>query len=408
VLITAKPAGGNWSSTATWDSGTLPTAADDVRLAATSGNVTIDVNSVCRSLDCTGYTGTLTHASAVTLSIGDGAGGALTFFAGMTYTPQAGSSSFSFVSTSDNGGAGWPLTFAGKALGSLSFNGAGGRWKLQDTPTSTFTGSGATTHSSITLTSGTLDLNGKGFTTGSFNGSGGTTRALIVGAPCTASVVYNGALPWTIANATNFTSPDLNNLTVALTNAAAQTFAGGGLSYGGLSRTVSGANGLTITGSNTFTTLDLESTVAQPVTLPAGGIQTAASLTLAGATGQVLSLVSSAPGTSTTILVKDGGPVLSNYSLSADVKLAGWIDAPTATQTRAAAAPTAKITSLPPAATSTRTAAAPSIDIVWPPVMTPLPARASFDMLPPVRAKGTSRADADVSPSRATATLEPR
>jgi hypothetical protein len=54
----------------------VSTAAVDVRLGPGSGNVTINAAAACRSLDCTGYTGTLTHNSSVTLSIGDGTAGA--------------------------------------------------------------------------------------------------------------------------------------------------------------------------------------------------------------------------------------------------------------------------------------------------------------------------------------------
>ena len=87
----AKTAGGNWSAAGTWsatssagvDSVGPPAATDDVILDAGSGNVTIDATSVGKSLTCTGYTGTLTHNSGITLTIS----GSVTMVAGMTYTP---------------------------------------------------------------------------------------------------------------------------------------------------------------------------------------------------------------------------------------------------------------------------------------------------------------------------------
>jgi hypothetical protein len=81
----------NWSATGSGggDNAGVPTDADDVYLDATSGNLTIDVAGVCRSINCTGYTGTITH-NALTLTIGDGTAGAgniaLKFVPGMTYT----------------------------------------------------------------------------------------------------------------------------------------------------------------------------------------------------------------------------------------------------------------------------------------------------------------------------------
>ena len=92
ATITAAAGGGNWSATGTWVGGVVPTAADDVVLASTSGNVTIDVNSVCRSLDCQAsgnYAGTLTFSGVNYLTIGDATAGAgnraLRLSSAMTY-----------------------------------------------------------------------------------------------------------------------------------------------------------------------------------------------------------------------------------------------------------------------------------------------------------------------------------
>lgn len=129
----ARAVGGNWTTDATWSttSGgaadtTKPTAADDAVIDAASGNVTIDSGAVCRSLDCNGYTGTLTHNSSVTLSIGDATAGAgnraLRFSAGMTYTISASSCALSFVSTSATQQT---VDVGGKVTGNMQW-GAGG------------------------------------------------------------------------------------------------------------------------------------------------------------------------------------------------------------------------------------------------------------------------------------------
>lgn len=120
ATITAAAGDGNWSSAATWVGGVVPTAADDVRLASTSGNVTIDAAVSCRSLDCTGYTGTLTH-SAVTLTIGDATAGAgniaLKLVSGMTYTLANGATSaITFASTA---AATQTIDLGGKTVGNI-------------------------------------------------------------------------------------------------------------------------------------------------------------------------------------------------------------------------------------------------------------------------------------------------
>jgi len=83
-----------------------PGAGDDVFFDAGSGvvNCTISANAFCRSLNCSNFTGTLTHTNGVTLAIGDGTAGtsniALKFVSGMTYSPNATGSIIDFVSTS--------------------------------------------------------------------------------------------------------------------------------------------------------------------------------------------------------------------------------------------------------------------------------------------------------------------
>lgn len=175
ATITAAAAGGAWQTNATWVGGVRPTAADDVLLTATSGNVTIDSGAVCRSLTCTGYTGTLTHTAAVTLTIGDGTAGlsnvALLLVAGMTYTlGNAATSAISFVSTSATQQT---VTTGGKVLGNLTFSGAGGSWQHADACAAT----GAT----ISHLAGTLNTNSQSISCVNFLSGGATTRTLTLG-----------------------------------------------------------------------------------------------------------------------------------------------------------------------------------------------------------------------------------
>lgn len=123
----AAAGGGNWTTGATWVGGVAPTAADDAQLTVASGNITIDAGSVARSLDCTGYVGTLTHTAAVTLTLGDATAGlsniAIKLVAGMTYTlGNVATSAITFASTSATQQT---VDFGGKTHGNITFGTSG-------------------------------------------------------------------------------------------------------------------------------------------------------------------------------------------------------------------------------------------------------------------------------------------
>ena len=112
----ARAVGGNWNTDATWSttSGggadtTKPTASDDVFIQATSGNVTIDAASAAKSVDCTGYTGTLTH-NAFTLTVS----GSVTLVSGMTYTLANSATSAIIMNATGT------ITTGGKTLGNFT------------------------------------------------------------------------------------------------------------------------------------------------------------------------------------------------------------------------------------------------------------------------------------------------
>lgn len=305
-------ASGNWSSTGTWsatDGGasgaSVPGTGDDVFLTATSGaiTVTLDANSLCRSLDCTGFPagGTLAHTSPFNLSIGDGSGGKLVFSAAMTYTPQEASSRIVFQSTSNNGGAGWPITFAGKAVNNLQFNGAGGKWVLQDDVDC----------DSFQLSAGTLDTNGKAVschgTDGQFFISGSTTRSLTLGTS-TITVSQTG---WVATTTTNLTFSGASSTIIC--NGSNQTFAGGGLTYGTVRLTGTGT--AIVTGANTFSILERSNAAAVTLRLPSSTTQTVTTLRMNGRSGFPVSLTASTAGTAATISVAAGTVTAENASI---------------------------------------------------------------------------------------------
>lgn len=205
ATITAAAGGGNWSATGTWVGSVVPTAADDVVLNGISGSVTIDAASVCRSLNCTGYTGTLTH-NAFNLAIGDattgGGGIALKLVAGMTYTlANVTTSAIVFASTSATQQT---VDFGGKTHGNITFSGATGNWAItsamnQDA-TASVTQSGGTVRYD-----GATDNAGLSHSIGVIQSSSSTAKTFTFGASTTTLKRSTAATVVNIPNGANNT-----------------------------------------------------------------------------------------------------------------------------------------------------------------------------------------------------------
>lgn len=175
ATITGSVAGGAWNTGGAWVGGVQPGTGDDVLFTASTGNISIPTATtvVCRSLNCTGYTGTLTFAStSANLNIGDATAGltsvALTFVAGMTLT-LTGIGGITFVSTSATVQT---ITTGGKTMPTTSWNGAAGSWQLADNFTSS---------AQLILTQGTLDTNSKTINCTFMTATGTVTRTLTMG-----------------------------------------------------------------------------------------------------------------------------------------------------------------------------------------------------------------------------------
>jgi len=170
----------NWSTAGNWTDG-VPTADDDVVFPASTGwAVTIDAAAVCRSLNATSYDTTMTHAAAVTLTIGDGTAGAgdvaLAFGSGMTYTlGNSTTSAIAFISTSATVQT---INFNSHKTGNVSFNAASnGSWQL----TGTWGDSSATATQVLTLTKGALDIDDETVHVGRFTSDNSNVRSLDMG-----------------------------------------------------------------------------------------------------------------------------------------------------------------------------------------------------------------------------------
>lgn len=178
---------GTWdnASTAIWATTTggasgaaAPTAADDVFMDANSSafTCTLAATAVCRSLNCTSFTGTVTHPTAVTLTIGDATAGAsnvaFKLVSGMTYTIADITSALNFVTSNTTQQT---IDFGGKTIGNVSFNGLANTasWLLS----SALTATGAV----FTLGRGILNSNGFAVSAASVVASSGSVKTLTFG-----------------------------------------------------------------------------------------------------------------------------------------------------------------------------------------------------------------------------------
>lgn len=299
--------GGNWSTNA-WTS-RVPLLQDDVVISSAflaSQTVTADMPRLGRSIDWTGTTGNPTLSFTISNSIY----GSLTLAAGMTTT---GSQSNGFFGRSS-----FIIKTNGVSLSSRwTFIGIGGTYTLQDDFTCTDTGGAG-----MVLAAGTFAGNGHNVTANAWTlQSTSITRVLNMGSGTWTLTSGSSITVWNAAAATGLTINAGTSIILITGTTGAKTFAGNGFTYGTLQHTPTGNSGFAITGNNTFAVLDLECTTTRTVTLPAGGTQmVTTSFTRQGASGQLLSFVSSSPGTVTTIVLLPGATETSSFNtLSADV-----------------------------------------------------------------------------------------
>lgn len=316
-----------WSDTASWattDGGTsgasVPVSTDDVFLTASSpGNLTIDIAASCQSLTCTGFTHTLTHNAAITLSVGSSTAGAanvaLLLVAGMTYT--LGSTSTSVISFVSTNATQQTVTTGGQTMGSLTFNGVGGSWQLQDSLNGT-----NVTACALTLTNGSLDTNGVTITNyGILSSSNSNTRSLTLGAS-SITLAGNGNSGIQCGTSTNMT---LNAGTSSITMNTSNSGTAFGTNLSWWNVTVNYGNGSgTISGSgSSFNNLTLEG--GNQARLPIGADFTVngtlSIISVAGNSTNVPICFSSTAGTQRTFTVSSA-PTISNCVLQ-DIVISG-------------------------------------------------------------------------------------
>lgn len=260
----------NWSATSGGaNNASVPTAADDVFFDAASGAgpCAIATTSNCRSVNCTGFTGTITQGAS-NWNIGDGTAGAgniaLKFVPGMTFSGNTSGAIINLLSTSATTQT---IDTSGFTTRNLVVNGAGSSYQLS----SDWIG----TSGSFTLTAGTFDANGFNVTALTFASSNTNVRTLTMGSG-TWTITGNNTTVWTHSTNTNLTlnagtstldftySGSVGTRTIAMAATSRVNdvkISGGSDAINLADASINGLNTTGYTGSATFTTIDFRGSI---------------------------------------------------------------------------------------------------------------------------------------------------
>ena len=242
----------------------------DLNVYVTTGSYSLTFSGInfIGNLDFTGFTGTCTFPSFLTLS------GNLTLNTGMTV-----SSTTSAVTLGGTTGT-KTITSNGVVVNApITISAGAGTWQLVDAMSV-----GPSLGRTVQLLEGTLNLNNQTLTVGQFISSGTLTRVLAMG---TGKVSTPGSFTVTgTISAFSMTGTG----TIEFTDTAARTLAGGGYqNYPAVTHT--GTGQLTITGSNKFTSLSVTPTTGNTLLFEAGSSNYfVSSFNIAGAAGTLATL----------------------------------------------------------------------------------------------------------------------
>lgn len=285
-------AGTKWALTSGGAGGqAVPTSSDDVFFDGASGanTVTVSGSRVCKSLTCTGFTGTLAGTSTPVVTVS----GDVTLASTLTFASTGPAFTVDATST---------FTSGGKSINNLTVNASGGTVTLGDALAQQ-----ASTNI-VTVTAGTFTTSASNYSlsAGYVSSTGASTRAINFNG---STVTLNFA-----SNSINFSGTGLtftagtSQINVGSSSAAA-TFNGNGETFYNVSFT-SASNTPAINGANTFNNLTFTAPTSglQAVVLSAS--QTVnATLTCSGATAvRRLFLCSDILGTTRTITVATFAP----------------------------------------------------------------------------------------------------
>ena len=301
-------AGGNWSATgwATTSGGTpainnFPLAQDTAIFEATGLNsgATVTVNAAYNigTLNMSART-----SNTMTLATGSTTPAIYGNWINGTGTTITGTGTMTFA-----GRGSQTITSAGNTFAQgFAFNTPSGSVTLQDA----FNGS-LTTASAFSITAGTFDANGYNvtFAGGASSATSTAPRTIATGS---GTWVIGGTTGWNMTSATNLTVTGTG--TISLTSGSTKTFAGGGISYSGITLNQGGAGALTISGNNTFKNITNTYSATGATTINFGTSTTTVSqFTAVGAAGNVLTISGTSAASPATLIYTGASTVGSDY-----------------------------------------------------------------------------------------------
>jgi hypothetical protein len=200
-----------------------------------SGADVVKADFWCKNLDLSGFSGTLTPTGETRISEN------LTFKTDTKWTSTTNLLNFTGTGTQNIDTKGTAL------LSPVTFSGTGGTYVLTNTMSM-----GSLTDIT-TLTSGTLNLNGKTLTVGNFSSSNTNVRGITF---ASGKIISGGTTSaWIATTGTNLTITGPGSIELTNPTAATRIFAGGNVAYNGVTLIISGAatgNTTSIQGSNSF------------------------------------------------------------------------------------------------------------------------------------------------------------
>jgi len=265
-----------WSATSGGLGGAaIPTTADDVFFDNLStGTCTISTgNTGAKSINCTGFTGTIAGLVGITVA------GSVTLVAGMTYS-HTGTMSFTGTGT---------LTTAGKAFSAVTVNGSGITLTLGDALN--------TGTRNLTVSLGTFDAAIYNVTCNTFASNNSNVRTINMGSGLW-TLSGTGTI-WNTGTTTNLTlNKNTANILLSSGGGAGRTFTGGGLSFNKLTiGGVTGTSTFNLTGANTFSELASTKTVAHTIRFAASASGTTVDTwSVTGTVGNIVTVDSNVAG----------------------------------------------------------------------------------------------------------------
>ena len=291
-------AGGNWSTTGNWTS-RIPLPQDDVTFstAFNSGvTITADMPRLGRTIDFSGASATGAGVlPAFTL------GNNVTNYGGLKFTGLkaggfTGAYSWTFNSQARSGT--YYITSNGQFFpNNVAIATVGEILQLAD-PFVINTGQ------TLNLQNGTFIDAGFSVIMGAFANSNATTRGVTKTGNWTMTDSGTNTV-WNFLNSSMTWSDTAGTITISDAGTGVKTFAGGGVSYSGLTATGGGTGAVIITGSNTFNTITVNA--PKNLTLTGGTTQTVTNFVAVGSAGNLITLNSPTLTTVPPILNKTGG-----------------------------------------------------------------------------------------------------